>query len=55
MEELKAKYPDILLDYTIADTSLEEVFLAFARAQWPTRESKITCCKKCLTCEWAEA
>jgi len=50
MEEIKAKYEILIEDYSINETSLEEVFLSFARKQYGQRkveESKLMRVLKC--------
>jgi hypothetical protein len=50
MEDVKGRFLHLIEEYLITETSLEEVFLAFARAQYPPRDAKISGCKKCMTC-----
>ncbi len=51
-EALKETYADLVEDYSVSDTALEEVFLAFARRQYPARQATVSCCKRCITCQW---
>ncbi|XP_021957188.1 ATP-binding cassette sub-family A member 3 [Folsomia candida] len=47
MEEVKVKYEKLIADYSITETTLEEVFLAFARMQYPSRYADTKCPCKC--------
>jgi len=49
MEDLKSQY-DIIEDYSVSETTLEEVFLSFARKQYPSRHADISMFKKLITC-----
>lgn len=48
MERAKKVYD--IEDYSVSQTSLEQVFLSFARAQMPPREEGVSCTKKCGKC-----
>ncbi|ODM95225.1 ATP-binding cassette sub-family A member 3 [Orchesella cincta] len=53
MEEIKTSYQTSIEEYSINETSLEEVFLSFARQQYGDRkveESKLKRCLKCKCC-----
>lgn len=51
MEDLKLQFSDVIEDYSITESTLEEVFLAFARKQYPNREANIGFLKKLITCQ----
>jgi hypothetical protein len=51
-EALKVTYTDVIEDYSVSETALEEVFLAFARRQYPDRGANLGCCKKVITLKW---
>ena len=48
--EAQRQFRNLIEDYSVQQTTLEELFLEFARDQYPVREVKMGCCKKCLTC-----
>ena len=48
MERAKEQYN--LEDYSVSQTTLEQVFLNFARAQRPPRDTKMTTMTKCRNC-----
>ena len=41
MEDLKKNYEQIIEEYGINETTLEEVFLSFARKQNPNRQADV--------------
>ena len=45
MEQAKVTYN--IEDYSVSQTTLEQVFLNFARSQIPPSDTKIGCCQKC--------
>jgi len=45
MERAKLQYD--IEDYSVSQTSLEQVFISFARAQHPDREVELTCGARC--------
>ena len=45
MESVKARFN--IEDYSVSQTSLEQVFINFARSQVPPLEMKVGCCGKC--------
>ncbi|CAC5380658.1 ABCA3 [Mytilus coruscus] len=45
MEQAKIKYN--IEDYSVSQTTLEQVFINFARSQIPPIETKLRCCQKC--------
>jgi len=51
MEELRGKYAEVIDDYSVSETTLEDVFLSFARKQYPERDTKVSLCKKLVTCQ----
>jgi hypothetical protein len=51
IEDCKVEYDDVIEDYSVSETSLEEVFLSFARKQYPGREANVSCLRKALTCQ----
>ncbi len=48
MEKAKAKYN--MDDYSVSQTTLEQVFINFARAQQPPREEAPSCTTQCSNC-----
>ncbi|CAL8083291.1 unnamed protein product [Orchesella dallaii] len=51
MEDLKATYAEIIEDYSVNETSLEEVFLSFARKQYGSRRADVSLLKRIITCQ----
>ncbi len=51
MEDLKTNYGDIIEDYSINETTLEEVFLSFARKQYGNRKADVSLLKRIVTCQ----
>jgi hypothetical protein len=51
MEEIRVIYGGILEDYSINETTLEEVFLSFARQQYPERKAGVSWFKKLISCQ----
>jgi ATP-binding cassette subfamily A (ABC1) protein 3 len=47
MEEIKSHSPTLIEDYSITETTLEQVFLAFARAQYPQNNISTVNTRKC--------
>ena len=47
MEEIKSQFPTLIEDYSITETTLEQVFLAFARAQYPQNTMVGAYTRKC--------
>lgn len=45
MEQAKGTYS--IEDYSVSQTTLEQVFINFARSQIPPIETKMGCCQKC--------
>ncbi|KAH9644709.1 hypothetical protein HF086_018469 [Spodoptera exigua] len=39
LEALKAEFPNLIEDYSVTETTLEEVFLSFAKEQQAINES----------------
>jgi len=52
LEKLKSEFEDFIEDFAVNETSLEEIFLAFARAQYPERKAAGSCIKRFFTCRW---
>jgi len=57
MERAKLQYD--IDDYSVSQTSLEQVFINFARAQHTERETDLTCAARCAICcrqcvEWRQ-
>jgi ABC-type multidrug transport system ATPase subunit len=52
LEDFKTHFTNVLEDYTVSETSLEEVFLSFARQQYPNRTADVSTFKKIITCQW---
>ena len=50
MEELKQAKDSIIQDYTLSETTLEQVFIELTKLQWPVATSKENGCKKCCAC-----
>jgi len=50
MENIKSSYKGIVEDYSVSQTTLEEVFLSFARKQYTSRESNLSRLKRIVTC-----
>jgi len=50
LEGVKAEFEDMIEDYSVNETSLEEVFLAFARSQYGERRVEVTTCAQICTC-----
>ena len=50
-EDLKMKYRDVIEDYSVSETTLEEVFLSFARKQYANRDANVSFFKKLITCQ----
>ena len=48
MESIKEQFH--IEDYSVSQTTLEQVFLNFARAQRPPREQRSSCTKRCCDC-----
>ena len=48
MESIKEQF--FIEDYSVSQTTLEQVFLNFARAQRPPREQRGSCGKRCCDC-----
>jgi len=51
MENLKNQYEDLIEEYSVSETTLEEIFLSFARKQYPNRAANISMLKKLMTCQ----
>jgi hypothetical protein len=51
MEDLKTRFQSVIEDYSITETTLEEVFLAFARKQYSSREANISLLRKIILCQ----
>jgi len=51
MEQLRGEYAEVIEDYSVSETTLEEVFLSFARKQYPGRDVEVSFLKKLVTCE----
>jgi len=50
-EDLKTQFADVIEDYTVSETTLEEVFLSFARKQYSNRDANVSFFKKLITCQ----
>jgi hypothetical protein len=50
MESLRDQYENLIEDYSVNETTLEEVFLSFARQQYLERQANVSCLKKLVTC-----
>lgn len=50
MEDLKQRF-EAVEDYSITETTLEEVFLSFARKQYQNREANISLLRKIMLCQ----
>ena len=48
MESIKEQF--FIEDYSVSQTTLEQVFLNFARAQHPPREERLPCCMRFNNC-----
>lgn len=51
MEDLKTRYGEIIEDYSVNETTLEEIFLSFARKQYGNRTADVSLLKRLLTCQ----
>jgi len=53
VESIKKEHDELILEYTINETMLEQVFLTFARQQYPqeSRSVNISMLRKILTCQ----
>jgi ATP-binding cassette subfamily A (ABC1) protein 3 len=51
MEDLKKEFNDIIEDYSVNETTLEEVFLSFARMQFGDRKANVSLLKRLITCQ----
>ena len=50
MNLIKHQFKEVLEDYTINETTLEEVFISLARNQYPARQVQISLFKKLFNC-----
>jgi len=50
VEECKGLHADIIEDYSVSETTLEEVFLSFARKQYQGRDVTSSAFAKALSC-----
>ncbi len=50
LEGVKKEFGELIEDYSVNETSLEEVFLAFARMQYDERRVEITTCAQLCSC-----
>jgi hypothetical protein len=50
-EALKESYAEVIEDYSVSETTLEEVFLSFARKQYSGRDANVPFLKKLITCQ----
>jgi ATP-binding cassette subfamily A (ABC1) protein 3 len=51
MEDLKQRNDHLIEDYSVNETTLEEVFLSFARKQYANRQADVPFMKKLMTCQ----
>ncbi|ODM99022.1 ATP-binding cassette sub-family A member 3 [Orchesella cincta] len=51
MEELKATYSDIIEDYSLKETTLEDVFFSFSRKQYGNKKTEESWVKRFLKCQ----
>ena len=50
MEELKQAKDSLIQEYTLSETTLEQVFIQLTKLQWVRPESEGNACKKCCAC-----
>jgi len=50
IEDCKGLHKNLIEEYSVSETTLEEVFLSFARKQYPNRDASISCLSSILTC-----
>jgi len=51
MEDMKSNFVDFIEEYSVSQTTLEEVFLSFARLQYPERRADVSALNRILTCQ----
>jgi len=51
-QDMVPNYGSLIEDYTVSLTSLEEVFLSFARKQYSSRDANLTKLRQILLCKY---